>query len=51
MSEETLKYHSMNLHLKLDSYSHETAMYEELIHFRRIVSWESLVSVVQKFIC
>lgn len=50
MSEETLKCHCVNLHLKLNSDWHETGMYEELILFRRIVLRESSALDVLKCI-
>lgn len=37
MSEEPLKCHYINLHLKLNSDLHETDLYEQLNLFRKIV--------------
>ena len=50
MSEQILKCHCINLHLKLNSDWHEAHAYEEIILLRIIVPQESSALEVPKFI-
>lgn len=50
MSEETLKYHCINLHSKLNSSLHKTDLDEEWNIFRKVVPWELSALHVLKFL-